>query len=223
MQARLDAKLAVALRSAMCAVAAFSIGACSTPAPKETTAKASQRTVQPTRVNVQQDATGFTIVEEVRVDADVRADYDAATHLLEQQSYEQGIAALVGVTARAPNATAPHIDLGIAYARTGDLDHAESSLKRALELNPNHPIAHNELGMVYRRKGKFAEARASYEKALESFPSFHYAHRNLAVLCDVYLADLACALEHYEAYRQAVPNDEHTAKWIADLNNRAQR
>jgi hypothetical protein len=43
------------------------------------------------------------------------------------------------------------------------------------------------------------------------------------VLCDLYLADLNCALEHYEAYRQAVPNDEHTAKWIADLNNRAQR
>jgi Flp pilus assembly protein TadD len=223
MQVRINATLAAALRSAMCAVAAFSIGACSTSAPKETKAKATQQTVQPARVNVQQDATGFTIVEEVRVDADVRADYDAAVRLLEQQNYEQGIAALLQVIERAPNATAPHIDLGIAYARTGDLDHAEESLKRALELNPNHPIAHNELGMVYRRKGKFAEARASYEKALELFPSFHYAHRNLAVLCDLYLADLNCALEHYEAYRQAVPNDEHTAKWIADLNNRAQR
>jgi len=224
MQRRINVTLAAALRAALCSIAAMAICACSTPSPKKATAaKSVQKAVQPSRVDIQQDATGFAIVEEVRVGADVRADYDDAMRLLDQQNYEQGIAALLKVTERAPNATAPHIDLGIAYARSGDLERADASLKQALVLNPRHPIAHNELGMVYRRKGQFDAARASYEKALELFPAFHYAQRNLAVLCDVYLADLKCALEHYEAYRQAVPNDEHTAKWIADLNNRAQR
>jgi tetratricopeptide (TPR) repeat protein len=77
--------------------------------------------------------------------------------------------------------------------------------------------------MVYRRQGKFSEARASYEKALELYPTFHFAQRNLAILCDVYLADLACGLKYYEAYRQAVPDDAETAKWLADLNARAKR
>jgi hypothetical protein len=36
----------------------------------------------------------------------------------------------------------------------------------------------------------------------------------------VYLADLPCALKHYELYAKAVPQDETTAIWIADLHKR---
>jgi Flp pilus assembly protein TadD len=200
------------------------LAACSTPAtrdkppPKQTT-----QTLQPARVDIQQDATGFTILEDVRVSADVRTEYENAVRMLELQQYEQGVASLLKVTEGAPNVTAAHIDLGIGYARSGDLDKAEESLKKALQLNARHPIAYNELGLVYRRKGKFNEARSSYEKALELYPSFHFAHRNLAILCDVYLADLACALDHYQAYQQISPGDGETAKWLADLNARLKR
>jgi Flp pilus assembly protein TadD len=116
--------------------------------------------------------------------------------------------------------TAPYIDLGIAYGRSGDLDKGIASLRTALELNPRHPVAHNELGMLYRRKGDFAAARASYEQALAVSPAFHFARLNLAILCDLYLADLACALDNYVAYQQTVPDDANAAMWIADLRAR---
>ncbi len=166
------------------------------------------------------DEAGFTITEKVRVGGGVRGDFEKALRLLEDEQYEAGIALLEEVTEAAPMVTTAHIDLGIAYGRVGELERAESSLKRALELDPRHPVAHNELGIVHRRAGRFALARESYEQALALYPDFHFARKNLAILCDLYLLDARCALEHYELYVEAVPSDESAAMWIADLRNR---
>jgi Flp pilus assembly protein TadD len=205
------------LRLTMLAAAgAWMLAGCATraPAPKPPEASAAGTQVR--------DG-GFTLTESAQVSAEVRAEYANAVRLLEEKQYEQGIAALVKVTAAAPTATAPHIDLGMAYSRLGQIDKAEASLKRALEINPRHPIAYNELGMVYRRKGEFSQARASYEKAIALVPDFHFARLNLAILCDLYLGDAPCALENYVAYQRAMPDDQQAAMWIADLRTRASR
>ena len=127
------------------------------------------------------------------------------------------------MTERAPDLTAPFIDLGIAYAQSGQLEQAEQALLAASELTPDHPIVYNELGILYRKTGRFAEARASYERALAIYPGFHFANRNLAVLCDLYLADPGCALEHYEAYMQSVVEDPEVTIWMTGLRNRLGR
>lgn len=163
---------------------------------------------------------GFSIEENVRVGLGVRSRFDEATQAIDDEQLERGIEILEQLVAESPEFAAAHINLAIARQRSDDLPAAEASLLRALEANPKHPVALNELGIVLRRSGRFAEARARFEEALSLQREFHFARKNLAVLCDLYLEDLACALEHYRLYLETNPEDETAEIWIADLERR---
>ena len=198
------------LQNFLFAVAASLVAACATT---------SEPVRPPVNVEIQEEV-GFTITEEARIGGDVRADYEAALSYLQQGRFDEGIALLEQVADATPELSAPRIDLGVAQHRAGNLEAAESNLLLALESNPEQPVAHNELGIIYRKTGRFDEARSSYEAALAVYPGFHFARRNLAILCDLYLADLECALRNYEAYMKTVPSDEEASMWIADIRYR---
>lgn len=202
-------RLLNALPGAAALAGALALAGCAAPAP------------QRPQVSAVQHESGFIITEEVRVAPEVRTDYQQAIGLLQQEHYTQGIALMQRVAERAPDVTAAHIDLGIAYRQAGELEKAEAALARALDLNPEHPVAHNEMGMLCRQTGRFQAARAHYEQVLALYPAFHFARRNLAVLCDIYLGDVQCALQNYQLYTEAVPDDQEAAMWVADLRNRA--
>ena len=200
-------------RHAACMALFLLVSACATtPAPKRAQS----------HIAIEEQV-GFTITEDARVSTEARSGYDEALRFLEQGDLDRGISILESVVESAPELVAPRVDLGIAYHLKGDLAAAEKNLLLALEANPSHPIAYNELGIVYRKLGKFAEARRSYTAALAIYPGYHYARRNLAILCDLYLADLDCAIDNYEAYMATVPSDDETTMWIKDLQLRARQ
>ncbi len=198
-----------AMKIVLIAMPVFMVAACATTEP-----------VRPPKNIEIQEQVGFTITEEAQIGGDVRIEYETALSFLQQGRHDEGIALLERVAAATPELSAPRIDLGVAQHRAGDLEAAEASLLLALEVNPEQPVAYNELGIIYRKTGRFLDARESYESALAVYPGFHFARRNLAILCDLYLGDLDCALENYEAYMETVPSDEEASMWIADLRYR---
>ena len=175
----------------------------------------------PVKEDAGQDRAPLRVTE--NVDSDVRADFDAAMKFLKAENYEKGIELLTKLTQRTKTNTAPYINLAIAYQRIGNLSAAEENLKKAIALSPDHPIANHEFGLLYRRTGRFAEAKKSYERALEKSPSLLPARKNLAILCDLYLRDMECALKNYQLYSQAAPDDKTVQIWIADLQTRRGR
>ena len=166
---------------------------------------------------------GFIITEVPTMDEASRRDFDRAVTMLKDRDDSQAIDLLEKVIEQSPGVTAPYINVAIAYTHIGKLEKAEAHLKKALSLVPEHPVACNEYGLLCRRSGRFAEARAVYEKSITRFPNYYPLHRNLGILCDLYLNDPACALEHYEIYSAARPENKQVKLWIADLRARLGR
>jgi Tfp pilus assembly protein PilF len=166
---------------------------------------------------------GFIIMEVPQMDEASRRDFERAVAMLNEQDYGKAIELLEKVIEQSPGVTAPYINIAVAYEHIGKLEQAEGHLKTALSLFPGHPVASNQYGLLYRKTGRFAEARTIYEKALSSFPDYYPLHRNLGILCDLYVNDPGCALEHYEIYSEARPQNKQVKSWIADLRVRLGR
>lgn len=175
---------------------------------------------EPSVSRLEEGRTGFIITEVPEMDEMSRRAFHRAVSMLENEDYGRAIDLLEKIIEQSPGVTAPYINIAIAYQRISKPEQAEEHLKTALDLFPGHPVACNEYGLLYRKTGRFAKARAVYEKAIAHFPDYYPAHRNLGILCDLYLSDPACALEHYEIYSEARPEDKQVTLWVADLRAR---
>lgn len=171
----------------------------------------------PAQQSRNETAEGVYFVENKSVDLSVRMDFDKAVKLLQDGRYEKAVELLNKVIQGSQHNSSPYINIAIAYEKLGDVVRAEENLKKALEINPEHPVARNEYALLYRKTGRYAEARKQYEAVLLKYPEFYPARKNLGVLCELYLNDAPCALEQYEAYSNAFPEDETVKLWIAGL------
>jgi len=218
-------KMPTYLRFAVLAVVLSVLAGCATEGKVKPAPVVQEPSVAkgPSVARLEDGREGFIITEVPRMDGKSRRDFERAVAMLNDQDYGQAIDLLEKVIQQSPGVTAPYINIAIAYAHIGKPEQAEVHLKTALSLVPQHPVACNEYGLLCRKSGRFAEARTVYESAIANFPDYYPLHRNLGILCDLYLNDLACALEHYEIYSEARPEDKQVKLWIADLRARLGR
>ena len=60
-------------------------------------------------------------------------------------------------------------NLGVVYAKMGDLDKTEEALFKSLELDKNNPYTNYNLAMLYKYRGNKEKALEMKEKYIEIF------------------------------------------------------
>jgi len=212
----------MAIWSSMIIAAAVFTGCAAKATISETPALiAAAKDQGPSVTQLQNGQQGFVIRENPIMDSESKSEFERAVSMMKDGNNDKAIELLTKVIERQPGATAPYINIAVAYMRTNKPEQAEQNLKTALGLFPAHPVASNEYGLLLRKAGRFKEAREVYEKEITRFPEYLPVHKNLGILCDLYLDDPVCALKQFEIYSEGMPSDSQVKTWIAELRMRA--
>jgi tetratricopeptide (TPR) repeat protein len=194
-------------------MAAFLLAACGSAPTKPTEESAQPETSAPASGGAQAGAP-------VEVTARGKADFDRAVGFMRAGNNTEAELEFKQVALQFPQLSAPYVNLGILYRKTGRLDQSEAALKTAVERNDGSAVAWTELGATQRLRGEFPNAASSYEKAIADDPNFAPAYRNLGVVTDLYLGDPERALTAFEKYKELTGEEKPVSGWIAELRVR---
>jgi Tfp pilus assembly protein PilF len=114
-----------------------------------------------------------------------------------------------------------------AYTNLALIDYKQENYEQALKLieiaisiNPQQAAAFNLRALLYLQQGKIKRARDDYQMAIKLKPDYTNAHYNLALLYDIYLQEIALAIEHYNIYLSlTTEKDSATREWVNHLKN----
>ena len=144
--------------------------------------------------------------------------YNAALKLMRSKNYTTAIIEMKKVAGMDDRISGPWVNIGLAHKELGQKDKAKASFEIALSINPKNSYALNHLAIMYREEGDFNKAEGLYKKALSARPDYQNAHLNLAILCELYLRKIDCAIEHYQEFLSlSGGQDKSVTAWVAQL------
>lgn len=121
---------------------------------------------------------------------------------------------------RYPQLPGAYLNLALIDYRQENYEQAEKLLEIALSLNPEQAVAFHIRGLIDQQQGRIKQARDNYLRAIELNPDYMNAHYNLALLYDIYLQEIALAIQHYNQYLNlTTEQDSATREWVNHLQN----
>ncbi len=144
--------------------------------------------------------------------------YKSAIIALNNNELDKAEQLFITMSERQPNIAGSWANLALISIKKADLAQAEVYTKTALTKNPNMPQALNLSGYLAQQKGEINKAKSYYLQAISHKSDYALAHYNVALLFDIYLQDIAKAIEHYQFYlAYSEQKDENTENWLEGL------
>ena len=109
------------------------------------------------------------------------------------------------------------VNLALSQYHQAKWQTAEKTVDQTLMLFSRIPQAHNLAGLLAVQKGEFKKAEQHYLKAIAIDAEYTNALFNMALLQDVYLRNIASAVDYYNRYLQHAQDDEATKSWVDNL------
>ena len=103
---------------------------------------------------------------------------------LEQDSPEEACQAYEEAVKIDPSLVDAHLNLGLLYHISDQLERAEACYRRAIEYASHEPLGYFNLAGVLKQKGDRQGAIAAYTAAIQRQPALTEAHEQLALLYD---------------------------------------
>lgn len=133
-------------------------------------------------------------------------------HVLSQEGkWAQAAAVYRTALESEPNDPAALNDLGVALAKSGDLNDAIDSYRKAAALSPRVAAVHDNLGVALQKKGDAPGAVREFRAAVEVEPSDAQAHENLGLALENQ-GDLGGAVREYRTVLQ-LDGGSHEAQY----------
>lgn len=143
--------------------------------------------------------------------------FQSAIADLEQKNPKSAEASLQSLLREREDIAELWLNLALSQYQQQDYAEAEKILAKVLVAFPRVEQGHNMAGLIAVEKGEFKQAQQHYQEALRLNPSYPNALYNMALLQDVYLQDIASAIEYYNRYLAEVKDDEATKAWVENL------
>lgn len=144
--------------------------------------------------------------------------YKNAIMALNSNELDKAEQLFIAMSERQPHIAGSWANLALISIKKADLPQAEIYAKTALVKNPKMPQALNLSGYLAQKNGEINKAKSYYLQAIRHKSNYALAHYNLALLFDVYLQDIAKAIEHYQLYlAYSKQKDLDTENWLEGL------